>query len=864
MRAKPVIKNFLAGEIAPQLDGLMDSPAQGCKTLENFIVRKQGGVSRRPGTFYAGAVKTAGVYTRVIPFQGTDGAWYVIELGNVYARFWIVSTHLVSGGAGTETEVVTPYLTAQLRDIKYVVIKDEIYFTHPSHPVQRLTYTSSTSWAWDRAPITTASRIIAVGQKFSAWQTDSGKIVDPWERAKIPTLDFSYNNYVGIGWGAGIWLVVADDGLALSYDGEFWIELANPTTYALRGIPRFLGNLFMVPANTDRVIISSDGVSWETIDIAGANNPCNDVGYRPGTGRYVIAQNEGTAYYSDDGGNSWTVTGATQFSAGKHIEGIVYGDKWVIVGSGKTSTSTDVTGAWTGRTQAAAVGLLAVDWISELTLYVAVGASGAIHTSADAITWTARTSGVAVTLYDIAWDGSRIIVAGFDGTILTSQDGITWTADSTIGLSNDPDFRSVAIDYIEDYPAEIFNSTNHYPRACAHHEGRLILAATNNDVNKVWGSKTDEPTVFHIGALDNEAWELAIGGRRQSRILWLEGASNLVLSTDSQEGVIIGGPVGITASARFLQWHSSTGSADVQGILIGSVILFLQRNATIVRAYQYNNERQAYDPPDLTFFADHIATGGILEWDHQSTPESIIWAIRNDGTLLSLSFDPAQQIIAWARHTSGVADFESVAVVGGAAEDEVWVVVERLVNSATVRYLEYMDVRDFGAKADAHFVDCGIEQTVTGTTVTGLAHLEAETVDILVDGSTIESAVVSGAGEATLDASVTGKVVHVGLPYDSKLQTTRLRTGSPWGSEVGLKKNIPKVYAWLYETIGGKFGPLETSTQKRTLATVLQTNLYEIRMPSKFNQDGYIWVIQDDPLPMTLLGLSPEVVMGAK
>ncbi len=163
MRVKPVIKNFLAGEIAPQLDGLMDSPAQGCRTLENFIVRKQGGVDRRPGTFYAGAVKTAGLYTRIISFQATDGAWYVIELGNLYARFWIVSTHAVSGGASTENEVVTPYTTAQLRAVKYVVIKNEIFFTHPTHPVQRLTYTSSTSWAWDRAPIVAASKIIVGG-----------------------------------------------------------------------------------------------------------------------------------------------------------------------------------------------------------------------------------------------------------------------------------------------------------------------------------------------------------------------------------------------------------------------------------------------------------------------------------------------------------------------------------------------------------------------------------------------------------------------------------------------------------------------------------------------------------------------------
>ena len=174
-----------------------------------------------------------------------------------------------------------------------------------------------------------------------------------------------------------------------------------------------------------------------------------------------------------------------------------------------------------------------------------------------------------------------------------------------------------------------------------------------------------------------------------------------------------------------------------------------------------------------------------------------------------------------------------------------------------------MDVRNFGDKEDAHFVDAGKEQTITGTTVSNLDHLDNETVDVLVDGNVVESHVVSG-GDITLDTSVGVKVVHVGLPCDSKLQTTRLRTGSPWGSDVGLKKMIPKLWAWIYNTIGGKIGPEETNTESRTYdsSSDLETDLVEVNLPTKYGDDGYIWVIQDDPLPMTLLGLSPEVMVG--
>ena len=170
----------------------------------------------------------------------------------------------------------------------------------------------------------------------------------------------------------------------------------------------------------------------------------------------------------------------------------------------------------------------------------------------------------------------------------------------------------------------------------------------------------------------------------------------------------------------------------------------------------------------------------------------------------------------------------------------------------------------FGSKEDAHFVDCGIETTMSGTAVGGLTHLAAETVDVLINGNIVESHVVTSLGAITLDHTCNAEVVHVGLPFDSTMQTTRLRTGSPWGVGVGLKKMIPKVWAWIYETIGGKFGPEETVVETRayTSGTDLETDLIKVKVPPKYNDDGYIWVIQDDPLPMTLLALSPEVLQG--
>ena len=59
--------------------------------------------------------------------------------------------------------------------------------------------------------------------------------------------------------------------------------------------------------------------------------------------------------------------------------------------------------------------------------FVAVGASGTLLTSPDAITWTSRTSGTSKNINNVAYGNSKFIAVGDNGTTLSSSDGITWT-----------------------------------------------------------------------------------------------------------------------------------------------------------------------------------------------------------------------------------------------------------------------------------------------------------------------------------------------------------------------------------------------------------------------------------------------------
>ena len=118
-------------------------------------------------------------------------------------------------------------------------------------------------------------------------------------------------------------------------------------------------------------------------------------------------------------------------------------------------------------------------------------------------------------------------------------------------------------------------------------------------------------------------------------------------------------------------------------------VVFLQRAARKVRAMSFSWEKDIYASPDMTIIGEHITFGGVTELAYQQEADSIIWAVRSDGTLLGLTYERDQQVFAWHRHNlGGSGNVESVAVIPGTNRDELWCVVERTIDSSTVRYVE--------------------------------------------------------------------------------------------------------------------------------------------------------------------------------
>ena len=145
-KASPPFNNFTAGELSPRLEGRTDVSKyfNGCKKLQNFLIHPHGGASRRPGTQYVNTVKTSANFTRLIPFEFNVEQAYILEFGNTYFRIHKDGGTVINGG--NPVEVTTPYLTAQVADIKFTQSADVMYLTHPLHPVQKITRTSHIAW----------------------------------------------------------------------------------------------------------------------------------------------------------------------------------------------------------------------------------------------------------------------------------------------------------------------------------------------------------------------------------------------------------------------------------------------------------------------------------------------------------------------------------------------------------------------------------------------------------------------------------------------------------------------------------------------------------------------------------------------
>jgi hypothetical protein len=129
----PVFNNFIRGEVGDVLHARIDLAdyAQALSICENALISQQGQVIKRPGSYYVASSK-ANEKIRLIPYERSDNQNYVIELGNLYARFYTNGAR-IEDPPGTPVEIVTPWPVAELYKLQFFQEYDKLYFVHPGY-----------------------------------------------------------------------------------------------------------------------------------------------------------------------------------------------------------------------------------------------------------------------------------------------------------------------------------------------------------------------------------------------------------------------------------------------------------------------------------------------------------------------------------------------------------------------------------------------------------------------------------------------------------------------------------------------------------------------------------------------------------
>lgn len=292
----------------------------------------------------------------------------------------------------------------------------------------------------------------------------------------------------------------------------------------------------------------------------------------------------------------------------------------------------------------------------------------------------------------------------------------------------------------------LFNSANNYPKVSGYHQQRRLFGATISDPNKAWASKLKKHSNFSVSSpiQDDDAVTFSVASRKAHEIRAFVEMDELLLLTSNGLWWVAGNQEGaLTPFAIYPRPLSNFGSATVAPVVAGRQLVYLQARGKILRGFHIDNK----SADDLTLFAPHLLKRYSLErFDYAELPYSIVWGVRADGTLLSLTTHPEHGILGWARHdTDGI--FEDVVVVPEGDEDAVYVIVKRTIGTLTKRYVERLTSREFtDIRTDAIFVDSFLtyDGRNSGTDTMRLSTAAGWTVDDLITVTASASTFDSG------------------------------------------------------------------------------------------------------------------------
>jgi hypothetical protein len=367
----------------------------------------------------------------------------------------------------------------------------------------------------------------------------------------------------------------------------------------------------------------------------------------------------------------------------------------------------------------------------------------------------------------------------------------------------------------------LWSDKNGYPAAIAAQGDRHWYGGTPAAPTLLVASDIGAPRRFVPSTLADGSFALLLPStkRRISRIKWIEpGGRSLHAGTGSEEisARATDDGQGLTIETTRFDADSGRGSSEVNPVNIDGSPVFVGPDGKRLYGlrYVFEDDRNVADP--LTLAARHILAPGVVWMAWQEVPWRVLWLGLGDGEIVSLAYEPDQQVFGFGRHdlaAGGLAEWGAVKPTDDGRSEELWLVVARVIGGQTQRMIEVMAPPyglDAGADAppalaDAWHLMCAARyQGAPTNIIAGLGHLEGETVSVWTEKGGFEGLVVTGAEVALPEGEqVTSAITGLDPSATQRLRYLDLQAGAQDGGSAGRLKAMRGLGVRLAHTAGG-------------------------------------------------------------
>jgi len=523
-------------------------------------------------------------------------------------------------------------------------------------------------------------------------------------------------------------------------------------------------------------------------------------------------------------------------------------------------------------------------WVGTVTLQVATDdGSGSPGSWTDVLSRTSNGSATHTDSDDNVVKFFRWVVKSGDhtsGTMETSlvYDGgsqagiarvISYTSPTVVGIEILTRFYSLDASFEWDY--SLWSDFDGWPAAVDVFGGRLYWGQSD----MVYGSVPDAFKSFD-DEVEGASAPIArsINASSQRGILWMLGLQRLIAGTDASEVSIKASSFDepLTADSWFPVDASTRGCANIRAVKADKDGIFVQASGT--GAFRMAPDQQGFDytSSDLMAMHEEICEGSaIVDLAVQRRPDTVVWFILANGEARALTYEPAENVIAWSRVTTDGL-FKRVAAIRGAGQDSVYFAVTRNGAQRLERLAKLTECRGGATNCLAD----GFKRftATAGQTTFSVPHLNGKQVTVWVNGVAVRdqsNLYTVASNQVVLSAMTGGESVVIGLPFTGKWESTKLAYGAANGSALFHKKRVSQLGIGLTKTmldglrVGNSFSNLKRLTTNKGDKPIPAGYLFNdfdadmMSVSSDWDTDSRICLEARSPYPFTASSLVMDV-----